>query len=453
MLCSGARAALDQLLDEVLAESQTSGDDLSSLARPLRIIVPSSSLREHVAAALTERAGRSLLGISIHTLHGAANAILAGALSAEMEQPTRGAALFPLLCRREAAEAPALSKVLMELEDGLGVVVGSIADLLDAGFEPSLAEGVEELLAERATGSGMGSAALDRARELCAAAARVATEMGGLGVERTGGLLGRAGERLRADPDGGLPCRGLWIFGFADLTGVAADFLEILRHTYAARVLVDVPPDPTSPERPDPGAAFAQRLLERFGEAGVQDSPTPAKTPAILQAVEAHGTSAEIFEVSQRVRALLEQGVAPEKIGVVARQAEPYAVSLRATFLREGIPFHGGGAKCSMGEAGRFLATLVRCFRERDALSVESWLDLRCAPPSIEGDDSTSARSLRRTLLAMAYEVGAGRVEHLAALLHEDVSPPAPKTSAGLVRREEPKGVAWRVDRPRATTE
>ncbi len=457
--CPGARAALDQLLDEVLAASVASAGDLSSLAKPLRIIVPSSSLREQVAAALTQHARGSLLGVSIHTLHGAANAILGAALSAEMmERPARGAALFPVLCRREAAEASALREVLMELEDGLGEVVGSVADLLDAGFEPALEEALVELCDERTKGAGVGRSALRRAHALLGVASRVAAEMDAIDVERTGGLLRRAGEALREDPAALFPSSKLWIFGFADLTGVAADFLENLRRACGGRVLVDLPPDPTRPECPDPGVAFLARLLERFGDAGTADCDVPVDSAPHLEAVEAEGTEAEVFEVSQRVRSLLADGVAPEQIGVVARQLDPYAAALRRVFLREGIPFHAGGAKSSMGEAGRFLANLARSFREREALRVESWLDLFCVPPGVviggTAEELRAIRASRRAvLLASAHELGAGRVQQLVALHRDAGSPPKPKLSVGLVQREESKGVAWRVDRPCATSD
>jgi len=71
-IARGARATEAALLAEIGEFASEVRSDPALLAKPLRVVVPSRSLREHVAARLVRTHGRSLAGISIQTLRGVA---------------------------------------------------------------------------------------------------------------------------------------------------------------------------------------------------------------------------------------------------------------------------------------------------------------------------------------------------------------------------------------------
>ncbi len=106
LIAAGARAAeaaLMERLDALLAEARR---DPSLLKVPVRIVVPSRSLRLHVAAAIVRRRGRSVAGVSVQTLFGLAAEILerSGEAVASRRQPARRLRAAGRPCR---AVAPA----------------------------------------------------------------------------------------------------------------------------------------------------------------------------------------------------------------------------------------------------------------------------------------------------------------------------------------------------------
>jgi len=402
-LARGARAAETALLDAVDALAAAGRADPTLLARPVRVVVPSRSLREHVAARMVERAGRAVAGVRVQTLHGLAMEVI----DAAGEAPPVGDPLFPLLVRRAAREAPALRAVLEDLEDGYAAVAAEVADLLDAGWSPAVpahAEALEEALAAEPS-----SAAADRARAVAAVASRVGEELERHGCGRRGTRLARAAELLGAAPERLLPARAILVHGFADATAVASDLIEALMRGCDARVLLDEPPDPAAPERPAPGARFTARLRERLGRL-VAERVGPAPAPARIELLRAPGAHPEVRGVAERVRELLDAGVRPEAIGVVARSLEPYRVPLRVHFRRLGIPFSGIGAAAPPTAAGRRLHALLDLLRLGPRLSAERWLE-------IDGLASRSASPWLRADLRLAlHGLGVARLEGLAEL-------------------------------------
>ena len=75
-IARGARATEAALLAEVGAFAREVRSDPALLAKPLRLVVPSRSLREHVATRLVRTRGRSLAGVSVQTLRGLAFELL-----------------------------------------------------------------------------------------------------------------------------------------------------------------------------------------------------------------------------------------------------------------------------------------------------------------------------------------------------------------------------------------
>lgn len=390
----GVRATEEALLRAVLAHAAAARAEPALLARPVRIVVPSRSLREHVGAALVRRAGGALAGVALETLH----ALAIGILERAGERPPRGDALFPIVVRQLARAEPALRERLEAYEDGYAVVAESVKDLLDAGFAPHDEEPFLECLASA------GSEAPPHAAAVLRVAARAARAMERLGLGRGADLLRRARERLEADPEGALPARAVLVHGFADATGVAGDLLETLGRLCGACFLLDLPPDPGAVEKPRRVEAFAAPLRERLrGIARLEDA---GEIPALprLRLLRAPGAQAEVRAVAERIHALLEGGARPEAVAVVARDLSPYTTAIRLHLRRLGIPFSGVGAgRGPAGAAARRVEAFLELLRRGRETPAERWLEARGAGRSEE-------------LRVALHALGAARLGDVAAL-------------------------------------
>lgn len=264
----GPLAAEGALLDAVGQALARRAGDPGALRLPIRIVVPSQRLRQHMSSALLRRHGRALLGVAVQTQH----ALALEALERAGEAPPFGDALIPVLVRRHAKREPRLEP-LLALEDGTAVVHASVRDFLDAGLESaSHAEAADECLAELGAEAGV-----DRARAVVRVAARVHADLAGLGLGHAATLLAQARDLLRDRGASLLPTDSMWIHGFADATGLAAEWLEALVRVVGAGAVVSVPPDPLGSA--GQGSHFAQLLISRLGGlSGVQpvDAPAPA---------------------------------------------------------------------------------------------------------------------------------------------------------------------------------
>lgn len=397
----GPRATEAALLAAVVplaAEARAAKGDPARLrallAAPIRVVVPSRSLREHVAARLARALGGAGVGLVVQTLRGLAYDVLLRARA-----PVRGGdSLFPILVRRQAAREPALRRALHELHDGYGVVAGSVGDLLDAGLEAHHVEALLEWLGSRAPGA-LG----ERAQALVRVAAATLTELGALGLEHRSGLFRRA-ETLLAEAPALLPSRALLVHGYADATGVQADLLERLR-SLGARILVDQPESPVAPGELDAGAAFTDRLLARLGGPPRAGGHAPEASIALFRAP---GAQAEVREVAERIaRHVHEEGAAPESIGVVARDLAEYGAAVRTHFARLGVPFSGGPGRAAVeGPEAWPARALEVLLREREGTHCDRWLDA--------GDWLSPLRS--RDLRLALHALGVGRLKDVASL-------------------------------------
>lgn len=386
-------------LDGLLNESRK---DPSLLVRPARIIVPSRSLRLHLSAAIVRRRGRSAAGVILQTLFGLASELLERA----GEPVPRGAGLFEALAQRAAREEAVLRRGLDDLVDGYGAVTGTVRDLLDAGLEPVHAEAAEEILA--ADGPQVATQAeVERARALVRTAARAEEQMRDLDLGRVAALLRRALELLETDPERSLPSRAVLIHGFSDATGVATDLIQTLLRKCSAWLVLDHPPRPE-----DGGAerAFPARFEERLALAARMEPPTgDPPVPPRLEAFEAVGGEAEAREVARRLRELLDGGVRPEAVGVVARDFGPYRHPLRRHLGRLGIPFSGVGEAGGLAPGGRRAQAFLELLRQGDAVPADRWLDAQVALP---GGSGASRVDLRLAF----YSLGAARLRDLPGL-------------------------------------
>jgi RecB family exonuclease len=393
----GALATEALLLAEIEALVAAARAEPRLLARPVRVIVSSRSLREHVAAKIVARLG-SVAGVLVQTLHGVALEIL----EAAGERLARGDDLAPILARRAAQREPSLHAVLDGLEDGYGAVVGDVSDLLDAGFDPEVVahgEALEQALAE----ARLPNAVRERASALARVASATAAGLAALGCERRGGRLARAARLLESDPER-LPARALIVHGFADATGVASDLLAALARMPGARMLLDHPPDPAKPEQLDLGKSFTGRLRARLGEGPLSPVSEP---PAALAWLRAAGADAEVRAVGGRIRDLLDRERArPESIAVVARSLDAFAIPLRVHFARLGIPFSGRGSAGPPVGAARRVHALVELLSARDAAPLDRWLAV------FDGVEPERRLDLRLGLHAL----GVARLRDVAAL-------------------------------------
>lgn len=424
LIAHGALAAEALLLERVDSLLGEARHDPALLARPVRIVVPSRSLRLHLAAALVRHRGRSAAGVSVQNLFGLAAEILERG-GAPVHS---GARMFDVLAQRAARAEPALRHGLEDLVDGFAAVTGTVRDLLDAGLEPVHAEAAEEALA--ADGArGASQAEVERARALVRAAARTEEWMRELSLGRVWDLLRRATELLETGGDRGLPVRAVLIHGFADATGVVTDFLHALLRRWGAWLILDRPP---KPEGGGAEGAFSERFAERLSLSSRVETAAPAISaisaisaakaidglaPPRVEAFEAVGAESECREVARRVRELLDGGARPEGIGLVARALDPYRFALRRHLHRLGIPFSGVGERGALTPAGRRVRAFLSLLRQEEAVPSDRWLDALASLPPLSLEGAQGRVDLRLAF----YSLGAGRLRDVAGLEVEEV--------------------------------
>jgi len=405
----GPRAVEAALLEEVEACQRDLRGDPALLSQPLRIVVPSKSLRQHLAAALVAHVGGGLLGVRVQTLHSLALEILERA----GEPLPTSSLLASILVRDFAREEPVLQARLGSLDDGFSVVRPVVDDLLDAGLEPAHAEALDERLAASAFAPGP----IEVARAVVRVASRVAEAFAAEGVAHRSEVLRRASDVI-ARPAGAIPSRAILVHGFADATGVAADLLTALLRSATTTLWVDLPPRITAPGEVEP---FARRFCEHLAISGADETTIDAASapaPAVLYGFEAPGAAAELREVGRRIQELLVAGTQPESIAIVARDWSAYRLALRAQMRALAIPYSGVGEGLSGGTgASRHAAWLEVLQREGD-VGAERWLDGVALPAAFEAAD------LRWFLRSR----GAARLADVAKLraIEKDVKIPVP---------------------------
>ncbi len=402
---AGAQATEELFLADVEAAIERLGDRI--LERPVRLVVPSRSLRAHVLARLVERRGRAVAGVSCTTLFGLA----AGLVDQVDGPPNLHDGLALLFARRHAEDEDWLRRSLAPLREGFHAVDASVRDLIEAGLDPSHVEALEETLAAEGPDSEASNAEIQRARALVRTAGRALEELDELGARSTATLLQRAREIVTAQE--AMPTEFLAIYGFSDAIGVATDLLTVLLDRFAGTIYLDQPPDPAAPEEPDAGNRFARRFTERISDVARPEGPVADRKPSRLQLFQAVGADAEAREVAARCRTLLHQGQRAERVGIVARRVEMHRTALRTHLTRLGVPFSADGAAGPPGPLGRRARALLHLLERRGAAPVERWLDARGTPfPRIQNFDLH---------LALAT-IGAGRLEEVPSRPYAAVS-------------------------------
>jgi len=405
----GPRALEAALVERVLEQCAAAVANPELLARPVRVLVPSASLRDHLSERLVATAGRPLLGLRVQTLYSAALEIL----DRDRPAPVAGDLLFPAVVSQAARAHPALRDHLEPLLDGYATAAATVADLLDAGLEPADAPRLEEALESVRDARGA------RANALVATALATAARLAELGIRRSGDVLAEACRELErlgmvgTEGMDALPSRSIWIHGFAETTGRAGELLEAFARLGDARVWIDLPPDPADPTRPDAGAAFTERLTERFALTRPEEIDSAVAAPEI-ELVETPGAETEVRCAAVAIAAELDRGTRPERVGVVARSLEPYGLALRRHFRRLGVPFSSDSARGPRTAGGRRLQAATEILRLREAAPTDTWLE------AIDGallPEWRRDRDVRRADVSLAlHALGEGRLRDIAAL-------------------------------------
>jgi hypothetical protein len=405
--CRGARATEERLLADLARLQAAAHEDPRLLAKPVRLIVSSRPLREHLAARIPRRLDGAALGVAIHTLWSAARQIL----DETGQRFAPGDPLYEVLVRREAGREPALRALYEVLSEGHGLVTATVRDFLSAGLRRGQSEELPSLLA------ALDPPECERALALARVAERTARSLDAWGARRTGDLLQLAARALERGASA-LPSRALLVHGFADATGQATALLRALLRR-GAIIYLDAPPDPASPERHDRGAAFGARFRRRLAAAAMaEEAAAEPQTPPRLTLLEAAGAEAEVREVAYRIHELLEEGEPPESIGIVARDLAPYAVALRRLLPALAIPFSAGalvgpgGAPAGFFPAHRRLVAVLEMLRGGQELIVDRWLDACGAAALVEHREELrlALRSLGATRLREAAALDAAEI-------------------------------------------
>lgn len=396
VIAPGPRAALDELEREIARCG-------SSFGPPLRVVVPSGALRDHLRATLiARRGGRALAGVVIETLASLARTVLAASGSAV----PAASAFFDLVVRRTAAREPALAAVLDAGPDAWRAVAATARDLVDAGLTAEAADALIEVLASTPASS---PEARERAAAIvtatAAALASAETDMHGA-IGPRGLRLAAAALALEIHGDRALPARGVVVFGFADVTGVVGAVIDALVKRFDARIILDRPAlagDDRASQR------FTQRFASRVAFSALPVLSAPLATSAArVSYLVAPSPETEVRAVAESVRALLDADVAPESIGVVWRQPGTYQATLvRRHFTRLAIPFAAPGLVGPLAARARRAHALAALLGEGRRASIDRLLDA-----------STSAkRSLLAPRVRLALRAaGASRVDEAARL-------------------------------------
>ncbi|MEL6341620.1 MAG: PD-(D/E)XK nuclease family protein [Myxococcota bacterium] len=424
-LSPGAQATaqhLDEELDVLLPQDASL---LDRLGQSVFVVVPSVALQLHLSARF---AARPRVGLRVVTLAGLATEIL----RRHNEIPRRGAPMARVLARRFSAEEPVLAAELDHLVDGYSAAVNSVRDLLESGFEPIHLEATDELLSNAADEETRIAAALglpipqssattddgtaeQRAAAILRVAAQVYEALDLLKVGERSWIFRRAVELLPITPP---LARSIRIAGFAEATGLMGDFIEGLMRWPDTDVILDQPADPAASWRLDASVAFTEPFLGRLQQVGaIKELPVDNSAPQRVL-MTAPGAGAEVRAVAQRVRRLLDDGVAPERVAIVARTVELYRPMLWRELRRLGVPFSGLEALGSDSIEARRVGALIDVLCEGPDVRADRWLESCGWLTETPGQDERAENRLRRADLVLAFSAaGVSRLHEVPEMV------------------------------------
>lgn len=344
------------------------------------VVVPSRSLRRGLAARLCQKRP-AWLGVRVLTLQALAYEVLQAAGGAVFARD----GLLPVLVSRAAQELDGSQLAMVSSLEAVGPLVSTVRDLLDAGFTPAHGEACREVVEEADSGvvGRRGLAVLE-------VAARVVGQMEQAQVRRGSDLLSLAAEELSRGRRGLLRASRVVIYGFADVTALAGDFLQALVREVPCELFLVLPPDPVG-EGGWAGAGFLARLMERFGLSLTQ---RPERRPEYPQAElwQAPSLEAEVRYAAEDILRYLEAGGRAEEIAVVARDLGPYRSLVRRVFTELGVPYSGESAMKGVHPALPLLQALLRLVAEGTAAPAE------LVPPLLRPSQLAAAQEVDEAL-------------------------------------------------------
>lgn len=374
----GSRAS-ERLLLQQLREARRTLLNRGDLSHPVWVVVPTRVLRRHLQHRTVEQLG-STAGVTFWTLGGLVShlsgadediaPVNAGA-ERDAERPVAAAdaasdddLLLEVIAARHLAEARQAN-----FERGRGPSA-AIRDLLDAGLE------IEHLapLIERLAEADASAEEIQRAEQLLTAAGKTLEAL-----EQFQLLPGRRRfEQARRRLEAGIPApERVLIYGFADLTGVGADFLQALVNRFAATVILNRPAEP-DPATPIPSVdRYLERWESRLPPPVEVDDDAPSAKGTEVRFLRAAKPPQEMREVGMHIRALLADGVPPSAIGVVLRQPKVYGAIAARELRRLGVPCSAPGLPGELLPPGRRIHAVYDLLERAELTPLSRWLDAR----------------------------------------------------------------------------
>ena len=401
LIARGSLAAEQLLLDHLGA--LLGSIDPPDFRRPIWIVVPTRVLRRHLQSRVVAARG-STLGVRIWTLGG-----LAGELAGCAEPGASASNLAPAVDdnRPTAADDAAtnddllmeimaisrlasIREVAMDRGRGAGAVV---RDLIDAGLELEHLAPIIDGLADSDATPGE----IMRAEQLLRAAGSTRRAVEEEGLTPAYRRFALAQQHLRSDAFH--PPSEVLIYGFADLTGVGADFLEAVVASQAGTVILNRPPDPNPTTRIPAIDRYLERWGSRLATAKASAQLAEDSMPEV-NLVRAAKPAEELTDIGLRIRSLLDNGVAATSVGVVVRQPAIYGHIAARELQRLGIRCSAPNLPGQLKPGGRRFHAVLDLFEQADATPLSRWLDARVRNPDAAGDDDDNVPTfeIRRRL-------------------------------------------------------
>jgi len=262
-------------------------------------------------------------------------------------------------------------RALGRYDDGLKLASQAVVELIEAGFNASLAEPILEAAQTwpRQQRLGVGGLVAPRVAALIRVAKQVSQEAALAGGVMLPMAITKVIEIMKRD--GAASPRPVFFLGYADATGRVADLIDASRKYMDARVAIEFPPSPTDPMKRDGGVAFAEDFHSRF--AGSFSEPVVGHVGTQAKWLQAEDPWDEARCVAGHVAALLEAGVAPERVGVVVRQTPQWGGPIRRAFDAAAIPYSGVGAEGLGGALERRAEAALAVLSEGVRVSASVW--------------------------------------------------------------------------------
>jgi hypothetical protein len=214
-------------------------------AAPVRLVVPSESLRLHWLRRLAESKG-ALLGVEVTTHSQLIRTMLTKAGVVWKDKSI----WVEHRVRELASKRPTLRRALGDLDDGYALVASAVNELFGAGFHYAQKDAIVDAIQGWPKHPTLKVAAnvSPRIVEIIQVASDLQEELEGEAPCTLWQAVVEVVERLRKQGETLAPSRQLIFIGYCDATGCVADFLAAAQRHAGAVITVEFPVCPTRPE-------------------------------------------------------------------------------------------------------------------------------------------------------------------------------------------------------------